>query len=96
MTEPVTLDPLELSDEEFAALQNPTDTTQGASQQSEETTNESEVSTEDPIQSKEAPEADQETETEESGDKAGTVTGSDVSNPLSGDDGKAPEETQTE
>ena len=96
MTEPVTLDPLELSDEEFAALQNPTDTTQGASQQSEETTNESEVSTEDSIQSKEAPEADQETETEESGDKAGTVTGSDVSNPLSGDDGKAPEETQTE
>ena len=96
MTEPVTLDPLELSDEEFAALQNPTDTTQGASQQSEETANESEVSTEDPIQSKEAPEVDQETETEESGDKAGTVTGSDVSNPLSGDDGKASEETQTE
>ena len=92
MTEPVTLDPLELSDEEFAALQNPTDTTQGASQQSEETTNESEVSTEDSIQSKEASEADQETETEESGDKAGTVTGSDVSNPLSGDDGKASEE----
>ena len=66
MTEPVTLDPLELSDEEFAALQSPTDTTQGASQQSEETTNESEISTEDPIQSKEASEADQETETEES------------------------------
>ena len=96
MTEPVTLDPLELSDEEFAALQSPTDTTQGASQQSEETTNESEISTEDPIQSKEEPEADQETETEESGDKAGTVTGSDVSNPLSGDNGKASEETQTE
>ena len=96
MTEPVTLDPLELSDEEFAALQNPTDTTQGASQQSEETANESEVSTEDPIQSKEALEVDQETETEESGDKAGIVTGSDVSNPLSGDTGKASEETQTE
>lgn len=83
MTDPVAedieqVDPLELSDEEFAALAESSATTQEDVSTREETPDEGENSNEETFQSEETPEADPGTETEESGREDNTSSGTDT------------------
>lgn len=81
MTEPATdtpMDPLELSDEEFAALEDPSENLQEEAPPGEETTDESESSEEETLQSEEALEANPGTETEKAGEEGDSATGSDT------------------